>query len=142
MSKNSTKTWKSRKWELQTRVPVLRTRVPNFGHIYRHAIETPEGGRLGLIFFSKFSLPGGNTELETPAFGRLYVTPPPEICSSSSNSERSHSNFSVHLRDFASWRRYAARRNNTVVTVVRQLPVTHGADVTNCQNFLEKRRAL
>ena len=44
-----------RKWELRTRVPVLRTRVPNFGHIYRHAIETPEGGRLDLIFL-KFSL--------------------------------------------------------------------------------------
>jgi len=27
------------------------TRVPNFGHIYRRAIETPEGGRLDLIFF-------------------------------------------------------------------------------------------
>ena len=49
------KAWKSRKWEVRTRVPVLRTRVPNFGHIYRHAIETPEGGRLDLIF-SKFSL--------------------------------------------------------------------------------------
>ena len=49
------KAWKSRKWELRTRVPVVRTRVPNFGHIYRHAIETPEGGRLDLIF-SKFYL--------------------------------------------------------------------------------------
>ena len=50
-----------RKWELQTRVPVLRTRVPNFGHIYRHAIETPEGGRLDLIFFEIL-----------PTFGHIY----------------------------------------------------------------------
>ena len=50
-----------RKWELRTRVPVLRTRVPNFGHIYRHAIETPEGGRLDLISprNSPYKLRGG-----------------------------------------------------------------------------------
>ena len=29
----------------------LKFLIPNFEHVYRHAIETPEGDRLDLIFF-------------------------------------------------------------------------------------------
>ena len=49
------KTWGNRKCGLRTRVPVLRTRVPNFGYMDGGNTEIPGLSRLDLIF-SKFSL--------------------------------------------------------------------------------------
>ena len=57
LAKTRQKPSKSRKkCGLRTRVFVLGTRVPNFGHRDRKYTETPVNGRLDLIF-SKFSLP-------------------------------------------------------------------------------------
>ena len=52
---NGPKTWGNRKCGLRTRVPVLRTRVPNFGYMDGANTEIPGLSRLDLIF-SKFSL--------------------------------------------------------------------------------------
>ena len=84
------KTWKSRKCGLRTRVPLIGTRVPNFGYIDRTHTETPGFGRFDLIF-SRFSLtvgaaPAAVTVASSIAEGIAYcrcdliTIPPGEGC--------------------------------------------------------------